>query len=166
MAAVVGRGCASHQTSQHMLRPVITNSAILILHSFCSIASLRGHYSRTSIQLQVINNSYYVCFRRGKKQWDTSSWTALSIAADWNRFVPHKQKGLPCLLTACRRHCYGHLADLCVLGRGREKSFWLEVIVSRGTGSVKEKTDWINAAGKKLLLLLEMRKSKNIVQHW
>lgn len=67
MAAVVGRGCASHQTSQHMLRPVITNSAILILHSFCSIASLRGHYSRTSIRLQVINNSYYVCFRRGKK---------------------------------------------------------------------------------------------------
>lgn len=33
-----------------------------------------------------------------------------------------------------------------------------------GTGSVKEKTNWINAAGMELILLLEMGKSKNIVQ--
>lgn len=66
MAAVVGRGCANHQTSQHMPQPVNTNSAILILHSLRSTVSLRGHCSRTSIQLQVINNTY-VCFKREEK---------------------------------------------------------------------------------------------------
>lgn len=64
MAAVVGRGCASLQTSQHMPHPVITNSAVLLLR----LPHREACYSsRTRLQLQVINNTYCACFERDKR---------------------------------------------------------------------------------------------------
>lgn len=56
--------------------------------------------------------------------------------------------------------------QICVSWEEEERNpFGWRSLCHVGLVLVKEKSDWINAAGKKLLLLLEMRKSKNIVQH-